>query len=166
MVEGLLLISTCIFWLPRSDTLPSISTDSMGTRFKTSEASPPRVVASFSALYMVLSTRSSTSAFWPVTVTSFSTSTVGLIVTLPRSISSFLSPTVTRMDLLSKPMNEITTLYLPAFTLFMVNFPLSSHTAPSIGLLVATSVRATIANSTGLLVVESITVPIIRTLPF
>jgi len=41
MVEGLLLISTRMFWLPRKETFPSISTESIGTRFSTSVASPP-----------------------------------------------------------------------------------------------------------------------------
>jgi len=50
IVEGLLLISTFTLALPRSATLPSTSTVSMGTRFSTSEASPPLVVASCSAL--------------------------------------------------------------------------------------------------------------------
>jgi hypothetical protein len=50
MVEGRLLMSTRMFWLPRSDTLPSRSTDSMGTFRSTSVASPPLLVWSASAL--------------------------------------------------------------------------------------------------------------------
>src|SRR5450432_4231035 len=44
MVEGLLLMSTLIFWLPRKDTFPSMSTDNIGTRLSTSVASPPLAV--------------------------------------------------------------------------------------------------------------------------
>ncbi len=50
IVEGLLLINTFTLEDPRNEGLPSKSTDNMGTFFKTSVASPPLLVASFSAL--------------------------------------------------------------------------------------------------------------------
>ena len=62
IVDGLLLINTFTFVEPRKEGLPSKSTESIGTFFKTSVASPPLLEASFSALYTVRSTRSSINA--------------------------------------------------------------------------------------------------------
>ncbi len=68
-VEGLPLIRKRILVLPASSTLPSASTDTCGTFFKISVATPPCEVRSFSALNTSLSILLSIKPLLAVTVT-------------------------------------------------------------------------------------------------
>ena len=110
MVDGLLLIKTRTLVEPRSDGLPSKSTESIGTFFNTSVASPPLLEASFSALYTVRSTRSSIKARCPSTVTSESIFELCCNLITPKSRSSFFSVMLTNTVLLSYPIKETTIL--------------------------------------------------------